>query len=1224
MNILYFRLMILASVNIKKHKLFITIWAILFALAFLLFFKHDFSNHNKNAETFKKVLTEKEKIAKQLIDTEKSILSQKGISGLHQHENERYLSDISNDNIYFACYKNDSAVFWSNGDFLPIVFPKRNIENTKIIFINDTWTYIIAEQVNNYVLLAFVPIKKEYPFENNYLKNYYFKDFNVSYNYSFSLLPQSPAYYITDSDDEFLFSIQPQKPLIPKFLNYFFLLILSTIFLLIQAAILLKKSLKSILFSLIGLLLLRISMMIQQSPAFLFDMPIFNAEVFASKGLFSSLGDTFFNSWLILLFVEWTLTAIYRRLLNRKWLYFVWMISIFILIYTWIVLWNKLVFQSNLSFDLFNIDVFWQPSILAFLILGIWSWIIARGLYVLVIFGLRFTWKINNYIILFLLLFSVIILLAYNNYLHVSFILILFYVLLVYFINKKNKFKIILLLLSAIVFSTFIVTYSFNLSHLKKKNLQQVVAFSLANEKDIVAQMLMSDIDKKLAEDKILQNLLQKAYDNRYEIYQYLKDNYFYGFWNKYDIQVTICNPYDNLRIMPSNENCNCFDYFNKLIKAKGSLFDSRYFYSIDNDYGEVSYLGVFSYPFNMLPDSNEKRMFIELYRKFLPNTLGYPDLLMDAKTHKSLSNQWDTYAKYKSGRLIQQSGNFNYTYAYLFPKIPPTTSVYIKNNHYEHFIYAPNEKLNIVVSSPIVLWNQYVWSIIYLFNLFVLIFFIPYGIYFYFKNRHDFLYGFRFKYIRSFLGILIFSYIIIGFYTIIYFNNQYQEKNLKALDLKRKTIINGLNEYLGSYAKINQKTNEELNRQLVMLSNIFYADINIFNSRGHLKATSRPALFEKGIKGPLIDAEAFSAIVHDHKESFIDVEHVGNLEYISSYTALYSDGKLQAIVQLPYFTEKEKNKKEILQVVLNLINIYTLFIAIAFGIILLIANGILKPLTLLQDYFKKIKPNQKITPITYHQKDEIAPLINEYNRILEELSFSTQKLLNSEREAAWRDVAKQIAHEIKNPLTPMKLNIQYLLKIKNEQGKVSDEILKNTMQSLLEQIDSLSTIATAFSTFANLPKPHFEQINLNDIITKTAILFHSPDCFIETFLPPYPCFIDGDKEYVKRILTNLITNAIQAIPTERKKKISIYLEHKYDLVILSISDNGIGISPEIEDKIFKPSFTTKSSGMGMGLSLVKNMVEAMNGKIFFTTKINIGTTFYVEFNCINNYHEYN
>ncbi|MGQ9847442.1 MAG: hypothetical protein ACUVQP_08090, partial [Bacteroidales bacterium] len=412
--------------DIRKNKLFSIIWTLLFVIAIFILSKPNFSNHNKNAEKIKRTLLYKEKIAKQIIDKEKTILAKEGLIGLRQYKNEQYLSTFTNQDIYFACYKNDSAVFWSNGDFLPLKFPKKNIKNTKIIFINDTWTHIISDQLNQFVLLVFVPIKKEYPFENNYLKNYYFKGFNVSYDYSFSLLPQSPAYYITDSNDEFLFSIQPQKPLIPKFLNYFFLLIITIVFLLIQIAILLKKSLKSVLFLLIGLLLLRIGMMVWQRPAFLFDMPIFNAEVFASKGFFSSLGDTFFNSWLILLFVEWTLTAIYRKLLNRKWLYFVLMILIFTLLYTWIVLWNKLVFHSNLSFDLFNIDVFWQPSIFAFLILGIWSWIIARGLYVLVVFGVHFTYKIKDYFIFFILLFSIIMLLIYNNYacfVHFNFIL---------------------------------------------------------------------------------------------------------------------------------------------------------------------------------------------------------------------------------------------------------------------------------------------------------------------------------------------------------------------------------------------------------------------------------------------------------------------------------------------------------------------------------------------------------------------------------------------------------------------------------------------------------------------------------------------------------------------------------------------------------------------------------------------------------------------------------
>lgn len=1207
--------------NIKKNKLLSTVWAILFALSiFILLYKPSYVNHNENAEKFKKTLLEKVQVAQQMVKHEKKILNEKGLIGLHSAENEHYLLEKALKDVYFICYKNDSAVFWSNGDFLPQSFSKKNAEHTKIVFTNDTWAYINSEQADNWLLVAFIPIKKEYPFENNYLRNYYFKGFEVPYDYSFSLLPELSAYYVTDSTNEFVFSIQPQKALNPLLLNYLFFFIFSLVFVFLHSAILLKKSLKRTFFCLIGLLLLRINMTFQHSPDFLLDMPIFNAEVFASKGFFSTLGDTFFNTWFILLFVEWLVSFTRRKLLMLKWVYFVWMFFVFTLIFIWVALWNKLVFQSNLSLELYNIDTFWQPSIFVFLILGFWSWMVGRGIFILVKFGLRFSWQTIHYVMLVLTLICFVTLLFYFDYQHLSLILIGLFALFVYFASRKPNLQVLLLLISAVLFTTLIVVYTYYLSQRKKENLQQVVAFSLANEKDFVAQMLMNDMDKKLAEDKILQSLLQKAYDNRYEIYQYLKDNYFYGFWNKYDVQVTICNSFDNLRLMPSNESCRCFDYFNRLIKSKGSQFDSQYFYSIDNDYGEVSYLGVFTFPFNMLPDSGEKRMFIELYRKLLPNTPGYPDLLMDAKTYKTLGNQWSNYAKYKTGRLIQQSGSYNYSYTYLFPNVKPSTSIYIESNHYEHLIYAPNEKLNIVVSSPIIRWNQYLWSIIYLFNIFIFIFFLPYGFYFYFKNRHDFLYGYRFKYIRSFLGILIVSYVIIGLYTILYFNHQYQQKNLESLDLKRKTIINGLNEYLGSFSKIGQKSNEELSRQLVMLSNIFYADINIFDPNGFLKATSRPALFDKGLKGRLIDAEAMAAIIHEHNETFIDIERIGNLEYLSSYTALYSGGKLQAIVQLPYFTENEKNKKEIVQVVLNLINIYTLFIAIAFSLILLIANGILKPLTLLQDYFKRIKPNQKISPIIYTEKDEIAPLVNEYNRILEELSISTQKLLNSERESAWRDVAKQIAHEIKNPLTPMKLNIQYLLKIKNEQGKVSDELLKNTMQSLLEQIESLSTIATAFSAFANLPKPTIEQINLAEIIKKTAILFNCQEFSIETLLLSSPCIIEGDKEYIKRILTNLITNAIQAIPSEREKKIIISLEQKHALAILTVKDNGMGILPEIEDKIFKPSFTTKSSGMGMGLSLVKNMVEAMNGNIFFTTELNVGTTFIVEFPCMNTY----
>jgi nitrogen fixation/metabolism regulation signal transduction histidine kinase len=290
------------------------------------------------------------------------------------------------------------------------------------------------------------------------------------------------------------------------------------------------------------------------------------------------------------------------------------------------------------------------------------------------------------------------------------------------------------------------------------------------------------------------------------------------------------------------------------------------------------------------------------------------------------------------------------------------------------------------------------------------------------------------------------------------------------------------------------------------------------------------------------------------------------------------------------------------------------LFAFLAFGVVLVIANSILKPITYLQSYFKKIRFGKHIKPIVYHQHDEIKPLVMEYNRMMEELARSTEKLLLSERESAWRDIARQIAHEIKNPLTPMKLNIQYLLKQKKEKGYIPDELLQNTMRILLEQIESLSSIASAFSTFARMPSPNLEEFDIVEEIKKAIHLYSNTETSIKfSDNRIKQCMVSADKEYIQRIMNNLLTNAIQAVPPDRIKDISVGIQISNDNLLITVSDNGIGINDEIAPNIFKPSFTTKSSGMGMGLSLVKNMVEMMHGRIYFTSVVMQGTTFYVE-----------
>jgi signal transduction histidine kinase len=1200
------------------------ILAVLILLFFLteavfLFFPQNASlNHQKNVEHLQHTLYQKKGIAQELISLSKKILTTQGIRGFHQPLFEKQLGAFTDKQIYLALLQADSLIYWTHADFMTNRIQSAQLKGNSLVFINSTWIYIVQTAFKDYKVIAFIPIKKEYPFENRYLSDFYYKGFDVNYEYKFSLLPQTLAYYVTDTDGQFLFSLNPTSPVISLWQPYFFISLLLFIYLFIHAyTFIRRKKVWSfpVILMFIALVVLRIIMQVWKIPATVYAFSLFDAEIYASSFIFPSLGDAFLTCWLFVLFIEILLAATYKFIFRYRILFYGLFGILLFVIYIWFYLWNSLIFQSNISFQLYNLQSPSDPSILAVIILGMITWAFVHLLW----YFFRMVKKNNltqaEYFC-FSIGFLLFIVFLYSQIpFHYSHLLIpLFSVLLYFTLPQIKKVRLLFIMGSIALFSSLTVFYTFYLHQKKTENLQQLVALSLSNERDIVAQMLMSDIEKKLASDRILQGLLQKAYDNRYDIYQYLKGNYFYGFWNRYDLQVTICNDVDNLKVMPTNKSVGCFDYFSKIIQTKGSKFNCNHFYSIDNDYGEISYLGVFSYPYLLLSDTGEKHVYLELNRKLLSQTTGYPDLLIDENTNKTLLKQWDNYAKYKSNRLIQKNGTFPYPYLYHYKNVPVGLHILFNENDYEHFIYSPNAKSYIIVSQYKATWYQYLWAILFVFNVYTLLFAVVYILFYFLPDKRRLLYGFRFKYISSFIGVLLTSYIIIGIYTLWFFNNQFRQKNEKEIHEKMQSVVNSIYEQTGSWENMAIQNPDKLTQQLVQLSNVFYADINIFNPQGMLIATSRPALFEKGLIGEVMNADALNEIKRNHTETSIHKEKIGKLTYMSSYAALYYQGNLEAIVQLPYFTEEEKLKKEIYAVLINLSSIYLLFSILSFSIIVLLANGILKPLTLLQNYLKKIRSNKKIQPIIYTQNDEITALVQEYNRVLEALTASTEKLVQTERESAWRDIAKQIAHEIKNPLTPMKLTIQYLIHAKNEKGIIPDEQFNKTMQTLLEQIESLSAISSAFSSFANMPVPEIEELEMIEILKQLMIFFSSQETSIVLDTKNYSTiYINGDKNYIKRIFTNLITNAIQSIPHERTKKIQISFSVTFPTVIIAISDNGIGIPATIADHIFKPSFTTKSSGMGIGLTLVKNMTEAMGGSVYFKSKENEGTTFFVE-----------
>jgi nitrogen fixation/metabolism regulation signal transduction histidine kinase len=319
--------------------------------------------------------------------------------------------------------------------------------------------------------------------------------------------------------------------------------------------------------------------------------------------------------------------------------------------------------------------------------------------------------------------------------------------------------------------------------------------------------------------------------------------------------------------------------------------------------------------------------------------------------------------------------------------------------------------------------------------------------------------------------------------------------------------------------------------------------------------------------------------------------------------------------LNIPYFAKQTELENEISTLLVTLINIYVFLIVISLLVTLFIANRITGPLQMLQQKLANISLGKKNETIEWNNKDEIGNLIIEYNRMILELSESAERLAKSERESAWREMAKQVAHEIKNPLTPLRLNAQLIQRAYQEQSPQFDEKFKKFTTMLIEQVDTLAQIANEFSNFAVMPKPKLTKVNLSDVIQNAVTLFRTTTASEINFnLLTDNDIIDADKEQLLRVFNNLIKNALQAINDEKNGSIEINLKEEKNGLLVQVIDNGIGMNDEQKKMIFVPNFTTKTGGMGLGLAMVKSILENINSTISFTSIENEGTVFELRF----------
>jgi len=406
------------------------------------------------------------------------------------------------------------------------------------------------------------------------------------------------------------------------------------------------------------------------------------------------------------------------------------------------------------------------------------------------------------------------------------------------------------------------------------------------------------------------------------------------------------------------------------------------------------------------------------------------------------------------------------------------------------------------------------------------------------------------------------------------------------------------------------------LNDQLVVLSDIIWADINLYDLKGRLFATSRSEIYDRGLLSRRINPIAYKSLAVEDRTIFLHNENLGAMKFLSAYSPVYNQNNLLiGYLNLPYFTRQDDFKKQVSDFIVAFSNLYILLIMFSLIVAVIISRKLTAPLLQIENNLKGIQLGKSNAKIEYFGEDEIGRLAKEYNKKVDELAESAELLARSERESAWQEMARQVAHEINNPLTPMKLSIQYLQRIKEKDSENFDDYFNRVSRTLVEQIDALSLIASSFSDFARMPGIRDELIDLEAKIKEVVLLFENTNNVSVTFSKSYEGIIRifADSDQLGRAIINLIKNGIQAIPRDRNGllKVALYKDDEYAYV--SINDNGIGIPMELQDKLFEPSFTTKSSGMGLGLAISKKIIENFKGNIWFQSNDNEGTTFFIK-----------
>lgn len=748
---------------------------------------------------------------------------------------------------------------------------------------------------------------------------------------------------------------------------------------------------------------------------------------------------------------------------------------------------------------------------------------------------------------------------------------------------------------------------------LREQRERSALAERLATREDPVVEQLFRDISPVLRRDRGVYALLSgRAPCDPGELDRSVRQRFFTGYWERYDVRLFAFNTGGKALCSTDPDPPRSFSGQRSAFADPTAVADTPDLF-IEEEPGRSPFYHarVAVMPADTSPPG---QIIVELHPRSAAQGLGFPGLLLAGEDPIALKTRRYSHARYENRRLTEHAGS---------PRMPlhwtgelgEDGTLWYEADGRQWLAKGDPKKTLIVLGLPKAGPLDKATTFSYLFTFFSVLLSVVLGLRSLVRARGLPALGIGAKVRLALLLFTIAGSVFFGIGTQRLLERQQEQRFEAAILEKAASVHQELQHLLDGEPPLGRGHAARLDRMLARYSNVFFTDITVYSTSGRMLSTSRPQIFASGLLGRRMDPVAYERMALRRLNAFVHREAIGTASYRTAYMPLRDHrGQVLAYLALPGFADQAQQEQERADVLVAVVNLFVLLFALSVLVAVFISNRTTRPLDLLKNALARVGLQGANIPIKYRGDDEIGRLVEVYNRKVEELRESAERLARSERESAWREMARQVAHEIKNPLTPMKLSIQHFQRTWSPDAPDAGQRLERFSKGLIEQIDTLSGIAGAFSDFAQMPKARAGELGLAEVAETAMNLFRAtPGMRCElTHESPGPLIVHADREQLLRVFNNLLKNAVQAIPDGREGRITMVLKEMNGEAIVEVRDNGTGIPEEDRERIFRPNFTTKGSGMGLGLAMVQRIVEGAGGRVWFESTEGEGSSFFV------------